>query len=284
MSVGVAFAGGGLKGTAYIGAIKAFMELNVDFDCISGTSSGSMFAAMYALGYKPDEIKNIFENNYKKIIKIHKRPIIKNSFDFLVRKKFGLSGFISGIEFENLMNSVAGDKDIRKMCEINKKVAFATVDAKSTRECVLWSGVEKSDGDIDYISDISVGKATWASMAFPAAFKPCKFRDYIFIDGGTKDNLPVGVLKKMGADRVVGLSFKLDRYKEDSNLLDTILRACDIFSDRDVKNAQKLCDVVIEIDIEQAKLLSIKNIDEAIKIGYDSVMSKKDEILKLFEN
>ena len=83
----------------------------------------------------------------------------------------------------------------------------------------------------------------------------------------------------MGADKIIAISFKLDEYKDDSNLLDTILRACDIFSYRDVLDSQKKSDVVIEIDIAQAKLLSIDSIDEAIKIGYDTVMKNKEKIV-----
>ena len=136
-------------------------------------------------------------------------------------------------------------------------------------------------GDVDYISDISVGKAVRSSMAFPAVFTPCFYKDYIFIDGGTKDDLPVDVLKKMGAEKIIGISFKLEEYKNDSNLLDTILRACDIFSYRDVVCSQEKCDLFFEIDIAQAKLLSIDSVDEAIKIGYDTVMKNKDKILEL---
>ncbi|MBR3153313.1 MAG: hypothetical protein IKF52_06990 [Clostridia bacterium] len=134
---------------------------------------------------------------------------------------------------------------------------------------------------MDYISDISVGKAVRSSIAFPAVFTPCVYKDYVFIDGGTKDNLPVDVLKKMGAGKILGISFKLDNYKDDSNLLDTILRACDIFSYRDVVASQEKCDAYLEIDIAQAKLLSIDSVDEAIKIGYDTVMKNKEKILGL---
>ena len=52
MSIGIALAGGGLKGVAHIGAIKALQELGLQIDYITGTSSGAMMAALYALGYK----------------------------------------------------------------------------------------------------------------------------------------------------------------------------------------------------------------------------------------
>ena len=57
MSLGVALAGGGLKGLAHIGALKALEELGIKIDFLSGTSSGSIFATFYAMGYSVEEIK-----------------------------------------------------------------------------------------------------------------------------------------------------------------------------------------------------------------------------------
>lgn len=66
MKLGVCLAGGGVKGAAHIGAIKALEENNIKFDYISGTSSGSIVAALYASGYKTDEIYDIFKKYCKK--------------------------------------------------------------------------------------------------------------------------------------------------------------------------------------------------------------------------
>ncbi len=285
MGLGLALAGGGLKGVAHIGVIQAFEELGIEIDYISGTSSGSIFAVMYAMGYNTKEMKEIFEECYKKVIKIKKIPIMQALFKYFSTKKNTLAGIICGEELENMILEFAKKKGFEKMKDINKNLAVVTVDAKTTKECILWSRQEVlNDEEIDYISDISIGKAVRSSMAFPAAFTPCIYKNYIFIDGGTKDNLPIGVLKKMGASQTIGISFKLDEYKENSNLFDTILRACDIFSYRDVLNSQKQTDIAMEIDIANAKLLSIDNVDHAIKIGYDTIMKQKKKILDLVKN
>jgi len=76
MSIGIALAGGGLKGVAHIGAIKALQELGLQIDYITGTSSGAMMAALYALGYTPEEMKKITKESYKEIIKFKKRVTI----------------------------------------------------------------------------------------------------------------------------------------------------------------------------------------------------------------
>ncbi len=116
---------------------------------------------------------------------------------------------------------------------------------------------------------------------FLGIFTPCDYDKYSFMDGGTKDNLPIQVLKDMGADKTLGISFKLDEYKSEGNLLATILRACDIFSLKDVKKAQEIADYFFEIDVANAKLLEIQEMDKCIQIGYEEVMKHKEKILEL---
>ena len=72
MKVGIALAGGGLKGVAYIGALKAFEELGVKLDYISGTSSGSLAASLYSIGCDCDEIKKIIKLTNESIDKSEK--------------------------------------------------------------------------------------------------------------------------------------------------------------------------------------------------------------------
>jgi NTE family protein len=77
MNIGLALAGGGLKGVAHIGAIKALKELGVKIDCVSGTSSGSLMASMVACDLEIDEMIEIMEKYYKKLSAIEKKPIAK---------------------------------------------------------------------------------------------------------------------------------------------------------------------------------------------------------------
>lgn len=66
MKLGLALAGGGVKGAAHIGAIKALEEAGFKFDYIAGTSSGSIVASLYASGFTTDEIYCILKNTVKK--------------------------------------------------------------------------------------------------------------------------------------------------------------------------------------------------------------------------
>ena len=282
MSLGVALAGGGLKGLAHIGALKALEELGVKIDYLSGTSSGSMFATFYAMGYNTDEIKEKTMANYKMLTKIEKKPIFKAGVSYITSGIAKVEGLIPGENLENLVKVISQEKNITNMNQIKIPYAIATVDTISTKECIFLSKkFDLKNDDIDYIYDIPIEKAVRASMSFPGIFTTCDFDKYNFIDGGTKDNLPIQVLKDMGATKTLGISFNIDKYNPSNNVLDILLRTVDIFSLKDVRTAQKIADLAIEIDTQGTSLLEITDLEQCYQIGYDSIMAHKEEILSL---
>lgn len=283
MKVGVAFAGGGLKGVAYIGVMKAFNELEIKPDIISGTSSGAMAASFYALGYKPEEIKEIISESYKELVKVPKKPIVSTIGTYVTKKKIKMQGLIPGERIENLIQKAAEAKNVKNIADLEVPFAAATVDTISTKECIFMSRNYYLKNDkIDYIYDIPIGKAIRSSMSFPGIIIPSRFDKYNFVDGGTVDNLPTKVLKDMGADVTIGLSFKLDDYDVDNqNVLSLLLRTVDIFSLKDVIAGQKEADYAIEIDAKGTSLMTIDDIDKCIDIGYNAIMEHKDQIMNL---
>ena len=284
MSLGVALAGGGLKGLAHIGALKALEELGIKIDFLSGTSSGSIIASCYAMGFSTDEIKEKTMTYYKMLTNIKKRPILKAGFTYITTGTAKIEGLISGENIENLVKNIAKDKNITNMNEIKIPYAIATVDTITTKECIFLSKkFNLKNEDIDYIYDAPIATATRASMSFPGIFTPCAYGKYNFIDGGTKDNLPIKILKDMGADKTLAISFRIDDYQPKEDIFAILLRAVDIFSLKDVRKAQKESDLAIEIDASGTSLLEIDDIDKVLKIGYDTIMKNKEEILKLVE-
>lgn len=282
MKVGLAIAGGGLKGVAHIGAIKALEELGIKIDYISGTSSGSLMAAMYACGYDFETMKALINMHYKEISKIEKKPIIKTIGNYVFRRGINLEGLSNGEKIEKLVDRLAKEKGIQNIKDVKIPLATVTCDTITMKECICISGKYKfKNDDIDYISDISIGKAVRASMSFPGIYTTCNFGKYNFIDGGTKNNLPVEVLRDMGADKIISVSFDLDNYKPSNKLTDVVIRALDIFSLDNVKKGRALSDVACIVKTEDTSLLEIKDTEAVIQAGYDAVMEQKEKILNL---
>ena len=96
MGIGIALAGGGIRGIAHAGVLKALEEHKIKIDAIGGTSAGSIVAALYAMGYKPYYIYVLFKKYAKEIINIGNGPIINGIGNFVKNKKIGMSGFNDG--------------------------------------------------------------------------------------------------------------------------------------------------------------------------------------------
>ena len=206
MGIGVALAGGGLKGLAHIGALQALEELGVKIEYLSGTSSGSIFASFYAMGYSTEQIKEKTMKHYKMLTRIEKTPLFKAGATYLTSGVARIEGLIPGENIENLVKEISKDKKITNMNQIEIPYAITTVDTISTKECIFLSKeMNLKNDEIDYIYNAPIATATRASMSFPGVYTPCSYGKYNFIDGGTKDNLPVKVLKDMGATKTIKL-------------------------------------------------------------------------------
>ena len=284
MSIGVALAGGGLKGLAHIGALKALEELGIKIDYLSATSSGSIFATFYAMGFSLEEIKKKTMEHYQILTKIEKKPIFKAGVTYVTSGTAKIEGLIDGKNIEDLVRLISKEKNITNMNQIKIPYAITAVDTITAKECIFLS--QKFDikhNEIEYIYDAPIAIATRASMSFPGVYNPCQYEKYNFIDGGTKDNLPVNVLKDMGADKILALSFKLDDYQPKEDIFAVLLRSVDIFSLDNVRKAQMQADVSIEIDCKGTTLLEITDATEVINTGYTTIIKNKEKILKLLK-
>ena len=119
MKLGVSLAGGGVKGAAHIGALKALEEKNIPIDYLSGTSSGSIVTTLYGAGYSCNEILNIFYEYSKKIKYIDFKNIFNIVKRLVCERKFRIEGFNTGEIIENLEQS---HKDVLELTkEIEQK-------------------------------------------------------------------------------------------------------------------------------------------------------------------
>lgn len=91
MKLGVALSGGGIRGIAHAGVLKAFEDNGIKIDIIGGTSSGSLVASLYAMGYSPYYIYILFKKYAKDIVEINSAPIISGIGNFMVNKKVCIS-------------------------------------------------------------------------------------------------------------------------------------------------------------------------------------------------
>lgn len=281
MKVGLALSGGGIRGIAHAGVLKALEDCNVKVDVIGGTSSGGLIASLYAMGYSPYYIYILFKKYSKEIVSINSGPIINGISNFMMNKKVSLIGLNTGEALEKDYNALALKKGVRVISDIKKmKLVIPAVDIGESKEYVFTNNVpENSEDKSQYITDISIGKAVRASSSFPAVFCPCDYKKHKFLDGGALDNIPVIEVKKQGADRVIAVNFKADDIDESSNIMDIAMRTIDIMGNKISEESLEKSDFVLTVRTDKTGLLDTEKLDSCYKYGYKAAMQNMNKIL-----
>lgn len=207
LKVGLALSGGGARGAAHIGVLQELERLQVPIDYIAGTSIGSIVGAMYASGMSTDEIENVIvDTDWDEIFKDapprKNRSFRRKNDDriFQIDNEIGVkdgkiklpSGVVQGQKLQLLLDRlyfpVANVVDFDQLPIPFRAVA---TDIATSQAVVLDSG--------------SLSTAVRASMSVPAAFATVNIDGRKLVDGGISNNLPVDVVREMGADVVIAV-------------------------------------------------------------------------------
>lgn len=296
MKIGLALAGGGVKGAAHIGAIQALEENNIKISAVAGTSIGSIVAALYAMGYTPEEMLKLFKYFAKSMLKTDPRYLVAN---IRYTKSLLGSGVISGQAIEDAVQECARLKNITSIQDILMPIAIPTVDIKTGKEYIFTNRkVDKTQyvtklnenqteytaiinqEEQYYMTDIEIGKAVRASCSYPGVFSPLEYKDYRFVDGGVLDNVPTEELKKLGVDQLITIKFPPKEVENPRNALDVLLRCMDImFHEKDTRSA-KCSDYILNLDLTSSSTFDIKKIDYCYEIGYQTTKQEIGKIKK----
>ena len=248
---GLALSGGGTRGVAHIGVIKAFTENGISFDYVAGTSAGSLAGALYCAGISCEQMTETIKT-------VSRRDILN-------------SRFVIGSKSENvekLAEILLGDKTFDELF-----VPFTAV------------AVDISDGSEVELSSGKVATAVSASCAVPALFRPVKIDGKTLVDGGLLNNMPSDVCRRMGAEIVIGVDLHHNRGKgtASNKLLDTLIATWSITTKSTMYKGIMNSDVVIEPELDDYKNTRLDHIDEMIEEGYRAATEKMDEIKEILE-
>ena len=280
---GLSLSGGGIKAAVHIGALKAFEEEKIKFDCVSGASSGSIIATMYALGYSSDEMWKLFKKYYKKIKYAEWKQVIKMILGLIFTRRLVIDGLNSGKVIEKIINEICKKSHVENINEIKMPLMISMVDLQKGTVYIASSQEKRKvlQDNIKYISDIPIATAVRASCSFPVVFSPCKFDGIQLIDGGTRENLPWKGLKEYGADEVYGIAFDtiLEKNQCCKNMIEVAARAMEL-QGRELANYEKEgIDHLITICLKKVALLDSSQIDILYKMGYEET-KKQINLLK----
>ncbi len=278
--VGLVLGGGGARGGAHIGVLKALQEQQVPVDIVVGTSIGSFVGAMYASGKSADEIQLIFshanwDSGYKdgrsrsQIPNRRKRQLD----DFPIHLDLGFDGHsvrlpqgvLQGQGMKDLIDQLVGTHTTYESFD-DLPIPFRAVAADITtgEQVILSSG------------DLST--ALQASMSIPGIVRPIEHQGHLLVDGGIANNLPISVARNMGADVIIAVDIgaaAMDRDELNSSL--NILKQLTSFLTHKNVSEQKASltdnDVYLHIQLDDIGMLDFDKVATAASEGYHQAKS-----------
>lgn len=276
MKIGLALSGGGIRGIAHAGVLKALEENNIKIEILGGTSSGSMITALYAMGYTPDEIHELFKKYASAIVRLNSSTIRKEIKNFILKHKICSQGINDGKFIEEIFNKKALEKGIKNINELKMPIVIPTVDICTGEEYVFTSVKSQQK---NHISTIEIGKAVRASSSFPLIYEPMQYKDKLFLDGGILNNIPAKEVKELGADKVISVKFDNDKIDNESNALDIGMKILDMMTEKIIDKDIEKSDYIITIPTDETGILDVTKIDFCFNSGYETTKKQIKEIL-----
>jgi len=244
--VGIVLSGGGYKGAAHIGLLKAFEESGLSIEKVSGSSAGAIVGALYCAGYTPEEILKFFKSNTELF-----------SIKHIFHKKPGL--FDSDPKREIFEDALPEDSFEALKKELN----------------ICVTNVLK--GKVQFFSSGKLIRVLLASAAIPGIFTPVKFDGVYYFDGSTMNNFPVEPLTGR-CDWLYGsyVSVRKEMQSEEvSSIMKVIDRASNLALLSNSDHKFHLCDhVFYPHELSQFETLNSKHIDQMYEIGYTSALKQ----------
>lgn len=273
MKIGLALAGGGVRGAAHIGAIKALEENGIKIDAVAGTSAGSIVAALYGMGYTTEEMIKLFNYFAKSVMAISPKYVFGNIKEV---RGIKLGGITSSYNIESAIEESGKLKNIKNIKDIKLPISIPATDLISDRE-IIFTNSKELQGE-EYIHDIEIGKAVRASSTFPIMYAPFEYKEFQFVDGGVFDNLPSAECKKLRVDKVISIRFKLKTPRKQKTIYNIGMQSLDLMTENLIRESVRISDYVIELDLRDAKPFSINKLEFCYKEGY---MQTLDHITRL---
>ena len=288
LKIGLALSGGGARGGAHVGVLKALEELDVKVDYIAGTSMGAIIGGLYASGYGAEEIEQILiETDWKK--GLTDRPARKDrtmrkkelEYEFLIPYRIG---FNKG-KFQMPLGAIEG----QHLDQLFHKMLLPVVGINQFDQLPIPFRAVATDlvtGEAVVLSSGSLPNTLRASMSVPGIFAPVTINDRILVDGGMSNNLPVNVVREMGADIVIAVDISSPLLKEEQ--LTSIISVTEQLTNFLTRRTTELQieslgsdDVLIVPELGDFSSADFEGAEDVVHLGYEAAVQAQNELMAL---
>jgi len=179
--------GGGFRGLAHIGVLKALERLGIPISEYGGTSIGAIIAAMAASGMKPKEIEEIG-------LSIRQNDIFDLNYQGFLTRPSRIQGLCKGEKLKQLIKRII---PVSRFNELQRPLFLSSVDI-GNGEMVFW-GMSPND-------EVLLHDAVYSSCAIPGIFPPQRIGETFYVDGGVVDSLPIQLANLRNLDAVIAVN------------------------------------------------------------------------------
>ena len=238
--IGIALSGGGVRGIAHLGVLRAMDEAGISPSAISGSSAGAIAGVMYAKGFAPDEILEIIiQTNYFKFI-------------------------WPSVSWKGILKMDHITPLYEKYLEVN--------DFSSLRIPMTMAATDLHLGQTAYFSSGEIIRPLMASSCIPGMFEPILLDGRYYIDGGVLNNMPVEPLQDI-CDVIIGVNCNhLPEQQNIRHIKSLIERTVIMSMNYNVYSRRGMCDHFVEpVGLARFGVLEIKKAKEIFEIGYQTM-------------
>ena len=251
--VGLVLSGGGAKGMAHIGAIKVIEETGIPIDYIVGTSMGSIIGGLYAIGYNSHQLDSLVRVQDWSFLLSDRIPRSdKNMAEREADEKYVISVPFSKISIKEVAGGLIKGQNINNMFS---ELTLGYHDSIDFNQLPIPYACVSEDIVTGNEYDFHCGKlsnAMRASMAIPGVFTPVRMDNMVLVDGGTINNYPVDVAKRMGAEIIIGIDVQsnLKPSEQLESTGDILGQLINLMGQDKYKKNLKETDIYIKVDVE----------------------------------
>ncbi len=284
-TVGVVLSGGGAKGLAHVGLLKALEENNIPIDYICGTSIGAIIGSLYAIGYSPDQMAELLRSDdflrwSKGDMSPEEQYYYKTKIDGAEWISMRLKRDGSSVSLVLPTNIIDPEQmDFRSMQIYAQGSARADYDFNKLFVPFFCVASDVHNNKPVIFTKGNLSQAVRASMTFPGYFKPMTIDGELIFDGGMQNNFPSDIMKeKFNPDVIIGCTVTENPEKPTDD--DVYLLLMNFF----MKKSNFTIPgegVLISPKLSQYNLMDFEKFDEISEIGYVAANEKMDSIRAL---
>ena len=273
--VGLVLSGGGARGAAHVGVIRALEEMRIPIDAIAGTSMGAVVGGLYAAGLSGTEITDVFNAlNWQDLLRDRapRRDLVfrrkQDDRSLLAR---GALGFRPGEGVVLPLGLVQGQKITQVLRSATLRVGDVTdFDQLPTPFRALATDLETGEPVVLAAGDLAT--VLRASMSAPGVLAPVEIDGRLLVDGGLVDNLPVSLARAMGVDVIIAVdvSFPLAQRDGLESALDVTNQMIGIMVRRGTRESRAALaptDVLIQPDLGRMTAVDFDRVPQVMAVG-----------------